>query len=60
MQAQRARRTFLEARDTLAGRTGNLTTVDTALESLATEIDAARRVADELAARYASIGESAV
>lgn len=60
VKAQRARRTFLEARDTLAGRTGNLTTVDTALESLATEIDSARRVADELAARYASIGESAV
>jgi hypothetical protein len=60
VKAQRARRTFLEARDTLAGRTSNLTTVDTTLDALATEIDAARRVADDLAARYASIGESAV
>lgn len=60
VKAQRARRTFLEARDTLAERTNSLTTVDAALESLATEIDASRRVADDLAARYASIGQSAV
>ena len=60
VKAQRARRTFLQARDILAERTSDVASADEAISRLDNEIDTARRAADDLAARYASLGESAV
>ncbi len=54
--AQKAHRSFSRAADLAATRNGGAPeTVDAALARLATEIDEARRVADQLADRYASI-----
>lgn len=53
--AQKAHRNFARAADMAAARSdGAPVSVDTALGRLANEIDAARRVADRLADRYAS------
>lgn len=60
VRAQRARRTFAAARDILAERTDTVSAVDEAIARLDAELDTARRAADELAARYASLGDSAV
>ncbi|MCI4643920.1 MAG: hypothetical protein MRY64_03970 [Hyphomonadaceae bacterium] len=60
VRAQRARRTFASARDLLAERTDALDPADIAIARLDAEIDAARHAADDLAARYASLGGSAV
>ncbi|MEM1105845.1 MAG: hypothetical protein AAGH87_05595 [Pseudomonadota bacterium] len=57
VKAQRASRTFLQARDTVAERAADTARVDEALAAFETDIDAARRLADALAARYAGLAD---
>lgn len=59
VHAQRASRAFAEALETVAERTTLTQAADTALVAFNAEIDEARRLADELAARYASLGDAA-
>lgn len=59
VSAQRARRAFSLAEETLAQRTANTAPADAALDLFTAQIDEARRTADALAARYAAISESA-
>jgi len=60
VRAQRASRTFAKARDTLAAEPGPTAAAEEAIERFRSEIDRARSVADDLAARYASLGETAI
>lgn len=60
VRAQRAHRNFTAAVEQLSLRTSDVAEADEAVTALADEIDAARRVADDLAARYASIGEASI
>lgn len=60
VRAQRASRAFANARDIVAERTTRTDAVDSAINAFEAEIDAARRVADDLADRYASIGDTSV
>ena len=59
VKAQHASRTFSSAREKLSDQGTDTTPADRAISALDAEIDAVRRVADELAARYASISSSA-
>ncbi|MEO0816601.1 MAG: hypothetical protein AAFX86_04770 [Pseudomonadota bacterium] len=60
VRAQRASRAFAGALETVGERTSQSAPADTAIEAFNAEIDDARRLADELAARYASLGENSV
>lgn len=57
VHAQRASRAFTDALQTVAARTSETQAAETAIGELDAAIDEARRAADALAARYASIGE---
>lgn len=58
VHAQRASRAFASALETISERTTETAPADEALAALNAEIDEARRLADALAARYASVGEA--
>lgn len=60
VRAQKAHRNFTSALETVAQRTADTQLADSALDAFEDEIDDARRVADDLAARYASIDDAAV
>jgi len=60
VRAQRANRNFTSAFETVAERTSETQLADSALAAFEDEIDDARRVADDLAARYASIDDATV
>ena len=60
VRAQRVSRAFTDALSIVSERTGDTDVADTALTEFNAEIDAARLTADELAARYASIGDTSI
>jgi hypothetical protein len=60
VRAQRASRAFSSARDIVAGRTSETGPADEAIAAFEGDIDDARRLADELANRYAGIGETSI
>ncbi|MEM9738309.1 MAG: hypothetical protein AAF829_00435 [Pseudomonadota bacterium] len=59
VRAQQASRAFAEALNTLKGDSATNAPAETAIADFNREIDTARRLADDLAARYASIGDVA-
>ena len=60
VRAQRAHRNFTAALEQVSERTSDIDLASDAISRFGAEIDKARRVADDLAARYASIGEAAI
>lgn len=60
VRAQRVARAFTDALDIVSARTSDVEAAAQALSRFNAEIDAARRTADDLAARYASLGETSI
>lgn len=60
VKAQRASRSFSKGLEIVAERTSEVAEAETAIEAFELEIDDARRLADDLAERYAAIGDTSV
>lgn len=60
VRAQRASRTFASALAAVSTRAEDTSAADAAMDDFQTGIDNARRLADDLAARYAALGETSV